>query len=51
MVFLTPHESVRLIRKELGGYIGTRIRAANTPDMSSGFEDRVKNYLIWQRNL
>jgi DNA primase large subunit len=42
MVFLTPHESVRLIRKELGGYISTRIRAANTPDMSSGFEDRVK---------
>ena len=42
MVFLTPHESVRLIRKELGGYIGTRIRAANTPNMSSGFEDKVK---------
>ena len=42
MVFLTPHESVRLIRKELGGYISARIRAANTPDMSSGFEYRVK---------
>ena len=25
MVFLTPHESARLIRKELGSYIGTKI--------------------------
>ena len=41
MVFLTPHETVRLIRKELGGYIGSRIRAANTPSMHKGFEDKV----------
>jgi DNA primase large subunit len=41
MVFLSPHESVRLIRKELGGYIGSRIKAANTPTMSKGFEDKV----------
>jgi DNA primase large subunit len=41
MVFLTPHESARLIRKELSGYIGTKIRAANTPPMSKGFEDKV----------
>jgi DNA primase large subunit len=41
MVFLTPHESARLIRKELGSYIGTKIRAANTPPMSKGFEDKV----------
>ena len=26
MVFLSPHETVRLIRRELGGYIGSRIR-------------------------
>ena len=42
MVFLTPHESARLIRKELGIYIGSRIRAANIPPMSKGFEDKVK---------
>ena len=42
MVFLTRHESVRLIRKELSGYIGSRIKAANTPAMSKGFEDKVK---------
>ena len=41
MVFLTPHESARLIRKELGVYIDARIRAANTPSMSKGFEDKV----------
>ena len=41
MVFLTPHESARLIRKELGVYISARIRAANTPSMSKGFEDKV----------
>jgi len=42
MVFLNPHESVRLIRRELSGYIGSKIKAANTPSMSSGFEDKVK---------
>ncbi len=41
MVFLTPHEAVRLIRKELSGYIGSRIRAANTPSLHKGFEDKV----------
>ena len=41
MVFLTQHESARLIRKELGVYIGAKIRAANTPSMSKGFEDKV----------
>ena len=41
MVFLTPHETVRLIRKELDGYIGSRIRAANTPSLHKGFEDKV----------
>ena len=42
MVFLTPHETVRLVRRELSGYIGSRIRAANIPPMSKGFEDKVK---------
>ena len=42
MVFLSPHESVRLIRRELSGYIGSKIKAANTPSMAGGFEDKVK---------
>ena len=42
MVFLSPHESVRLIRWKLSGYIGSKIKAANTPSMSNGFEDKIK---------
>ena len=41
MVFLSPHETVRLIRKELGSYIGSRIRDANTPSLHKGFENKV----------
>ncbi|MDH3676738.1 MAG: DNA primase [Nitrosopumilus sp.] len=40
-VFLTPHETVRLIRKELGNYITTKIFNAKTPTMISGFEEPV----------
>ncbi len=38
-VFLTPHETVRLIRKELGTYINSKIINAKTPAMIPGFED------------
>lgn len=41
-VFLTPHETVRLIRKELGTYINSKIINAKTPPMISGFEEPVK---------
>ncbi|MEJ2258904.1 MAG: DNA primase, partial [Nitrosopumilaceae archaeon] len=40
-VFLTPHETVRLIRKELGNYINSKIINAKTPSMISGFEGQV----------
>ena len=40
-VFLTPHETVRLIRKELGTYINSKIINAKTPEMIPGFEDPV----------
>ena len=40
-VFLTPHETVRLIRKELGTYINSKIVNAKTPAMIPGFEDSV----------
>lgn len=42
MVFLTPHETVRLIRKELGTYIRSKINGAKTPGMIPGFEEPVK---------
>ena len=32
-VILTPHETVRLIRKELDNYIASKIRSARTPSM------------------
>jgi len=40
-VYLTPHETVRLIRKELGTYINAKIINAKTPSMIPGFEDSV----------
>jgi len=40
-VFLSPHETVRLIRKELGTYINSKIVNAKTPTMIPGFEDSV----------
>lgn len=41
LVFLSPHETVRLIRRELGEYIGTKIRSSATPPMTAGFEAPV----------
>ena len=40
-VFLSPHETVRLIRKELGTYINGKIINAKTPTMIPGFEESV----------
>lgn len=40
-VFLSPHETVRLIRKELGIYINSKIINAKTPTMIPGFENSV----------
>jgi len=42
MVFLTPHETVRLVRKEIGNYINSKIQSANTPSMSNAFEEPVQ---------
>jgi DNA primase large subunit len=44
-VLLTPEKTVRLIRKELGTYIGSKIINAPTPPMIPGFENMV-NELI-----
>ena len=42
MVFLSPHETVRVIRKELGIYISSKINNAKTPGMMPGFEEHVR---------
>ena len=44
-VFLTPHETVRLIRKELGTYINSKIVNAKTPSMITGFEEPVRKLM------
>ena len=44
-VFLTPHETVRLIRKELGNYISSKILNAKTPSMITGFEKPVEKLI------
>ncbi len=44
-VFLTSHETVRLIRKELGNYISSKILNAKTPSMISGFEEPVEKLI------
>ena len=46
MVFLSPHETVRLIRRELSGYIRSKIKAANTPTLYKGFEDKVNRLVV-----
>ena len=40
-VFLSPHETVRLIRKELGNYISSKILSTKTPEMFQGFQEHV----------
>ena len=44
-VFLNSHEIVRLIRKELGTYINSKIINAKTPSMIPGFEGPVNKLL------
>ncbi len=44
-VFLNSHEVVRLIRKELGTYINSKIINAKTPSMIPGFEGPVNKLL------
>jgi len=50
-VFLTPHETVRLIRTELGTYINSKIVNAKTPTMISGFEDYVNKLVLLSKKF
>ena len=40
-VFLTSHETVRLVRKEIDQFISSKIHSANTPEMIEGFQEYV----------
>lgn len=46
MVYLTSHETVRLVRKELSGYITSKIHSIHTPLMSNGFKKPVEKLTI-----
>ena len=50
-VFLSPHETVRLIRKELGTYINSIIVNAKTPTMIPGFEDSVNKLVLLSKKF
>jgi len=50
-VFLTPHETVRLIRKELGTYINSKIINAKTPAMIAGFEESVNKLVMLSKKF
>ena len=45
LVFLTSHETVRLIRKELGNYVSSKIQSVTAPSMYDRFQEPV-NKLI-----
>ncbi len=45
-VYLTSHQTVRLIRKELGQYIDSKISKAKTPEMIPGLENYVTKLIL-----
>ena len=45
-VYLTSHETVRLVRKEIDLYISSKINSANTPTMIEGFQEYVDKLRI-----
>jgi DNA primase large subunit len=44
-VFLTSHETVRLVRKEIGNYINSKIQNASIPSMSGAFNEEIKQLI------
>lgn len=45
-VFLTAHETVRLIRKELDGYINSKIQSVSIPSIPDTFRERVSDLVL-----
>ena len=46
LVYLTAHETVRLIRAELGEYINGKIRSINIESIPEGFQQRVDDLVL-----
>lgn len=46
LVFLSSHETVRLVRRELSSYINSKIIATSTPQMAQAFEEPVKKLIL-----
>jgi len=51
MVFLTSHETVRLIRTELVRYINSKIISTTTPSMVSGFQSHVEKLTSFSKKF
>ncbi len=50
-VNLSSHETVRLVRKELGSYINSKIQTTTTPSMIQGFQESVNKLSIMAKKL
>lgn len=50
-VFLSSHETVRLIRRELENYIATKIRSASTPPVTQGFQEPVQRLVTMAKKF
>ena len=50
-VFLTPHQTVRLVRKELGNFIVSKILTGKKPPMIPGFEKFVTNLASYSKKF
>lgn len=46
LVYLTAHETVRLIRAELGEYINGKIKSVNIESIPEGFQQRVDDLVL-----
>ncbi len=51
LVYLSPHETVRLLRKELGTYINSKIISSKKPTMIPGFEDTVNKLVLLSKKF
>lgn len=50
-VHLTAHETVRLIRTELGQYINSKIQSINLPSIPESFNERIQDLIILSRKF
>ena len=50
-VFLDPHQTVRLFRKELGTYINSKILTGKKPSMIPGFENSVEKLIQYSKKF